>query len=84
MSDYKEKNWEKSGHYWQGYSDGKEGVIPEVKRLNAVVAEQQKTIQHLQAKIDSLMLEYCPEDMTAEQVAEWEKHQVPSKQEIKE
>lgn len=33
---------------------------------------------YLQAKIDSLMLEYCPEDMTKEQVAEWERNQRPS------
>lgn len=28
-----------------------------------------------QAKIDELMLEYCPEEMTNEQLAEYEKHQ---------
>jgi len=28
-----------------------------------------------QAKIDELMLEYCPEEMTNEQIAEYEKHQ---------
>ena len=28
-----------------------------------------------QAKIDELMFEYCPEDMTAEQITEWGKHQ---------
>lgn len=27
------------------------------------------------ARIDALMLEYCPEDMTPEQLAEWGKHQ---------
>lgn len=30
----------------------------------------------LQAKIDSLMLEYCPNEMTKEQMDNWEKHQV--------
>ena len=25
----------------------------------------------LQAKIDELMLEYCPDEMTPEQIAEW-------------
>lgn len=30
----------------------------------------------LQAKIDRLMLEYCPEEMTPEQIAEWKKHQM--------
>lgn len=32
-------------------------------------------VQKLQAKIDQLMLEFCPEDMTAEQKANWAKHQ---------
>ena len=31
----------------------------------------------LQAKIDRLMLEYCPEEMTPEQMANWAKHQKP-------
>lgn len=31
--------------------------------------------QHKQAKIDALMLEYCPDEMTPEQIAEWERHQ---------
>ena len=30
----------------------------------------------LQAKIDELMLEYCPDEMTPEQIAEWERNQV--------
>lgn len=28
-----------------------------------------------QAEIDRLMLEYCPEEMTPAQMAEWERHQ---------
>ena len=32
----------------------------------------------LQAQIDRLMLEYCPEEMTPEQVEEWGKHQRPA------
>ena len=28
-----------------------------------------------QAKIDALMLEYCPEEMTEDQLQEWERHQ---------
>jgi hypothetical protein len=31
-----------------------------------------------QAEIDRLMLEYCPEEMSAEQTAEWGKHQIPA------
>lgn len=30
----------------------------------------------LQAKIDSLMLEFCPDEMTPEQKARWERNQV--------
>lgn len=33
--------------------------------------------QHQQARIDALMLEYCPDEMTPEQIAEWERHQRP-------
>ena len=30
----------------------------------------------LQARVDALMLEYCPEEMTPEQIAEWGRNQV--------
>jgi hypothetical protein len=36
-----------------------------------------------QAKIDSLMFEYCPEEITEEQFNEWKKHQQPVKEEGK-
>lgn len=39
----------------------------------------EKDVAHKQAWIDALMLEFCPEEMTKEQVAEWVKHQVPAK-----
>ena len=29
----------------------------------------------LQAKIDALMLEYCPDEMTPEQIENWKRHQ---------
>jgi hypothetical protein len=32
----------------------------------------------LQARIDALMLEYCPDEMADEQRAEWARHQVPA------
>ena len=35
----------------------------------------------LQAKIDHLMLEYCPEEMTPEQIENWRKHQHPATKE---
>lgn len=36
-----------------------------------------KTIDHLQAKIDDLMLEYCPDEMSVTQIKEWMNHQSP-------
>ena len=36
------------------------------------ITELHKTIAAKQAQIDALMLEYCPEDMTAEQLADYE------------
>lgn len=32
----------------------------------------------LQAKLDAVMLEYCPEEMTAAQTARWARHQKPA------
>lgn len=34
-------------------------------------------ISSMQAKIDSLMLEYCPNEMTPEQLKEWGENQLP-------
>jgi len=36
-----------------------------------------------QAKIDALMLEYCPDEMTDAQREEWARHQVPVEEEGK-
>jgi hypothetical protein len=35
-----------------------------------------KAVASMQARIDELMLEYCPAEMTKEQLDEWAKHQV--------
>lgn len=45
--------------------------------LEDQIKELKATIQSQQAKIDELMLEYCPEDMTKEQMDEWARHQRP-------
>jgi hypothetical protein len=50
--------------WWQGHNRAMEHLGP--------------MIQAKQARIDALMLEYCPDEMTPEQIAEWEKHQVIS------
>ena len=41
--------------------------------IDALEAE----IATLQCKIDELMLEYCPDEMTEEQKVEWARHQQP-------
>ena len=45
--------------------------------LEAQIKELEAKIQSQQAKIDELMLEYCPEDMTQQQMDEWARHQRP-------
>ena len=46
-------------------------VIEEVRRLERELAAKQ-------ARIDELMQEYCPEEMTPEQLSAWERHQALS------
>ena len=36
-------------------------------------------LKALEARIDQLMLEYCPDEMTSEQKTNWAEHQVPVK-----
>jgi len=50
------------------YPNKKDKRIKELKLAN----------EARQAKIDSLMLEYCPNEMTKDQIENWEKHQVKS------
>lgn len=42
----------------------------------ARIASLQREVAAKQAKIDALMLEYCPDEMTPEQVENWKQHQV--------
>ena len=50
-----------------------EQLADQTARWAAVVNERDA----LRARIDALMLEYCPDEMTSEQTAEWARHQVP-------
>jgi hypothetical protein len=45
------------------------------KQINPLVWDLLMELEWKQCQIDALMLEYCPEDMTEEQKAEWSKHQ---------
>ena len=65
---------------------GESGCCPP-DRCNCLYGDEYKTEytelcaenEHLQAKIDALMLEYCPDEMTEEQMDNWGKHQVLAK-----
>ena len=49
-----------------------------LKQLADHIADLEQDKGALQAKIDSLMLEFCPDEMTEEQFKNWSKHQVPA------
>jgi hypothetical protein len=42
------------------------------------VCRLRRHIRALEAKVDQLMLEYCPDEMTEEQKVNWAKHQEQS------
>ena len=46
-----------------------------IKALVQRVADLEDVNDDLQSKIDSLMLEFCPEEMSEQQLEEWAKHQ---------
>ena len=52
-----------------------------ILRLETIIGNQRKELKRLndsdskQAIIDELMLEYCPDEMTKEQIENWEKYQ---------
>lgn len=43
-----------------------------------------REVEEKQAEIDRLMLEFCPNEMTPEQLANWAKHQRPAPAELQE
>lgn len=53
--------------------DPKNAIVAHIDAHTAAVAA--KAVAAKQAEIDCLMLEYCPGEMTADQMAEWEAHQ---------
>ena len=52
-----------------------ENAIQELKEVSIKLIKENNA---LQAKIDSLMLEFCPEEMTQDQIERWEESQVVS------
>lgn len=52
------------------------------KRVKQKLLDLESEIHYKQALIDELMFEHCPDEMTKEQIEEWEKNQVVSKNQI--
>jgi signal transduction histidine kinase len=49
----------------------------QIEALRRSVDNLMKTVDAKQAKIDALMQEFCPGEMSAEQRQRWEDHQAP-------
>ncbi len=61
-----------------GVADAKTFSSGDLVELANLIDGKESLRQQLaaaQAKIDELMLEHCPDEMTPEQIAEWAKHQ---------
>lgn len=43
-----------------------------------ILEQTRREVSAKQAQIDRLMIEYCPEEMTPEQIENWKRHQVPA------
>lgn len=58
-------------------SESTEGIAERITNriMRDVVVPLEARLGEVQDKLDRLMLEYCPEDMTLEQIVEWERHQ---------
>lgn len=60
-----------------------ESVIDEYDERQRIFTKYELTVimqnlaDRMQASIDLLMLEHCPEEMTEEQLENWELHQIP-------
>lgn len=57
------------------FGRGLEGYPERALALEARVERLQRECAAKQARIDELMLEWCPGEMTPEQLADWEAHQ---------
>ena len=63
----------------QVWNAAREELEQQLAALNAhqiaYEAQAERELAAAQARIDELMLEYCPDEMTEEQLEEWSKHQ---------
>lgn len=49
-----------------------------IERIRSSAEAAESRLATVEAKLDAVMLEYCPGEMTPEQVANWEAHQRPA------
>lgn len=49
--------------------------FPEELRMRKELDELRRELAAKQAQIDRLMLEFCPDEMTQDQISEWKRHQ---------
>lgn len=69
---------QEEGTYWETNQHGhSELVTGHNYTAQQMLEYAEAACDALQAKLDRLMLEYCPEEMTPEQLATWAKHQRP-------
>ncbi len=70
---------EEAGHTLsQGAENAPLSLEQENERLRKEINAKQAEINAKQAEIDRLMLEFCPDEMTEEQKAEWAARQRPA------
>lgn len=80
-----EKLFDSFSDYWEHFLNKNPGYCPgNIHELRKQCYEagfeqgrlaRQEDIDAKQAEIDQLMLEYCPDEMTQEQINEWAEHQ---------
>jgi len=64
---------------YDAYSDGRDDDYPSYsKSSEQTIAKVQQRLEYMQSQIDDLMLEYCPDEMSQEQLDNWAKNQVVS------
>ena len=56
-------------------SKERDEIAAQARMLDRAVEERNDQLAAKQAQIDALMLEFCPEEMTKEQLDEWAKNQ---------
>lgn len=62
---------------WSAWPGGPSEVEAELASRDAEIERLTAEVGVRQAEIDRIMLEFCPEEMTPEQKAEWARHQKP-------